>query len=545
MGDSIVYHAGMEQPIEHEVFSSRQMLYIQDQNSGVFSSGQIQFDGASLSNNSAYLNWSEGYFAIPYVITAHSTKNFGSAKSFLSALKNGSFQIINSMDVQIGGTTVVNTTPYLNEICHYKLMNSFNENDVKTLGDTLLFHPDTARSVEFKGASTKDVIKGLNNSFVDATALAETLTPTGIYSSSKSNIGLAKRMLAGNYDPANAALSGLVDESSVKSTLRNFSKLETGDKDQVYYIMCIIRLKDLHDLFAKLDIVKGVYARITLNVNQGSATIGVAHTSGVLSLSNVSITGNTFPVQFNAGAGLTLTGAADDVITLSCGVGQAGGFKHSQSSCRLYVPAYKMRPEAEAKFLAAGTTKTITYEDFQQFQVADIPPSGTINSIITNGMSNPTRLVVCPHLNTTANATTDSAGNALGINPLLSPFCSEPATTSPVVLSDINILLAGQNIFNTTQQYSFEHFLEGLRRESTLNGGLTDGVSSGLIGEADWNTAYRYHVFNLLRRSAETRDVPLSVQIQARSQCKVACDLRCFIGFERQLKIDTTTGMIV
>jgi hypothetical protein len=69
-------------------------------------------------------------------------------------------------------------------------------------------------------------------------------------------------------------------------------------------------------------------------------------------------------------------------------------------------------------------------------------------------------------------------------------------------------------------------------------------MSSGLIGLSDWQNGYRYHVF-ALRTNREAKDVPLSIQFEARNNSAVAADLRAFVFHEKSVKLDMTTGQLI
>lgn len=541
-GDFLVYQNGVETQLDDEFFSSKKILYIQDQNSGVYSSGNIQIDGSSLSNASGYLNWSESYLAVPYVATITTTAaNLGAVrKDFALSLKNGSHQIINSFTAEVGGKSLLNLTPYINEVVSYKLMNEFSNEDVHTLGDTLLFHPDSGRSVSYlsPNTATQRFDVGIANN-TTGTAIAEDITPVATNNVSGTNLGLAKRQLVSSYNQATSGLVDVIPQSALDTTAKSHVVLAAASS-MAYKFVCIIRLKDLSDLFAKLDMpLKGLYVRFQLQMNQGSQTInrvaavvGPPAVNAIERITSTSASSNTFPIMYNRSSDCVADAAT---VTIRCGVSSVGNITGSFNSVRLYIPSYTMRPEAEAKYLSSGVVKSITYEDVQVFEVKNSPSNATINSVLTNGISNPTKLVICPHLSALANA---------GLDPLLSSYSSEPATVSPIPLSQFNIQLAGESIQNTTEQYNFEMFLNE-RRSSTLNGGLTKGVSSGLIGQREWETAYRYHVFDLHRRNTETKDVPLSVQVQCQNLSSKSCDLRCFIFHQREIKLDITTGQLV
>ena len=561
-GDSVFYENGLMPVDDNEYFSSKQWLYILDQNGGSYNSGFIQFDGSALANNSNYLNWSEAYFSIPVVVAVTNTGGIGAAPNaagtgndWFAALKNGYFQLINSMSCKLGGKDMLNLTPYLNQFVNYKLLTKFSTNDLQTLGDTLGFWPDTASSCNYDTqVATTNGSQNNNGTFGIITASGSNLGTTG-------NLGYFRRLLNNGYNPANAdSINNIINSlaSVAKATNKNYTEYRPNtnvavpaNSAQVYYIQAIIRLKDLSDLFDKLDMpMKGLYCQFQLNLNQGTVQVNNTATPAQGSISSVSIQGNTFPVMLNSATSASLIGAS--TCSIYCNVGtltisgvNGSPFVGMQTSCRLYVPQYTMIASAERKYLESGKVKNIIYDDLQIFNVTS-QAGQVVNQILTNGIANPKKLVICPSLNAASNGVFPNTPNTPLVSPLLSPYASEPATTSPVaVLSNMQVLLAGQSLFNNLIQYNYEFFLNETRPNSIMNGGLTDGISNGLIGELDWFYQYRYYVFNLSRYGKpESKNVPLSVQLQCQNLTNKILDLNCFITYERQVKIDISNGLV-
>lgn len=67
-------------------------------------------------------------------------------------------------------------------------------------------------------------------------------------------------------------------------------------------------------------------------------------------------------------------------------------------------------------------------------------------------------------------------------------------------ISNLNILLSGSVIFRTNIQYKFEQLLEENRVSVGLNEGQTTGMSSGLIGQSDFDSGYGFCYINFSRK---------------------------------------------
>ena len=101
MDEFAYYNAQNEQKNEF-LFQNVQHVWVPDQNSGSYPNGQILFDLASLSNSGKYIDFQQSYIVVPLVATTVLTAGAASAENaFMTSLKNGYHQLINSMSVEI------------------------------------------------------------------------------------------------------------------------------------------------------------------------------------------------------------------------------------------------------------------------------------------------------------------------------------------------------------------------------------------------------------------------------------------------------------
>ncbi len=110
-------------------------------------------------------------------------------------------------------------------------------------------------------------------------------------------------------------------------------------------------------------------------------------------------------------------------------------------------------------------------------------------------------------------------------------------------INNFQLQVAGANVLAQTERYNYEQYLTEFSAMGRVNGGLTDGVTSGLISEAAWGFAPVYTV-DLSRMNAAERTVPKSVVFQGTNMCaRAACDYYCFLEFESTgLKVDILSG---
>ena len=96
-------------------------------------------------------------------------------------------------------------------------------------------------------------------------------------------------------------------------------------------------------------------------------------------------------------------------------------------------------------------------------------------------------------------------------------------------------------IYNT-ERYSYEQFINQLYGCCSVNAGLTDGLSSGFIGQLDFDMEYCYHWVNCSRMLPVEEPVPKSVSIIGQNQSAKAVDLYVFIEYGVEVSVDVLSG---
>ena len=196
-----------------------------------------------------------------------------------------------------------------------------------------------------------------------------------------------------------------------------------------------------------------------------------------------------------------------------------------------------MNPMREEQYLQ-NRTKTIKYKDIFQYQYLNVVSS--FNFLVSNGISGLKELVVVPVISSVYNGT---GVQATAFSTLASPFCSEPATCSPLMwFNNVNFQISGVNIFSNNEQFGYEQFQNELYGVGSINGGLTDGLTSGLISQQSFYNNYGYLIANVGRRLPEEDRTPKSVQISGTCMGAVTVDLYVFCVFEKEIVIDTYSG---
>jgi hypothetical protein len=586
-------------------------------------------------------------------------------------LKNWYGNIIHSFTVDYNGSTIIQQTPFVNMWNSFKLVTSLSYNDLITQGAIIGFYPDDAQAFEFYQPDQGSAGDGATSALVRAAqappatqALVMTYPGTGSCNNTNSftnvlpstefqhfrsghgNIGFNERLKYLTFDTLGVA-SGAVNtvvNPSVGATYGSLlqggypaaSVASTGTlalnalwkgyiiKKQAqvtpatnatpgviqYAIVATIYLKHVHSFFNMIPLLKGVFMKMTMNLNNVScsivagATVTAAGAGAVipatkaLLCSNVSSAlGGSNMLMIgsnqgnNGGANLLLAAGATPTINAN-GAGLTSivtGWRVNLSvgascldpqilnlpnaaltssplsrSIYLYIPAYTFNPTFEQAYLSSPV-KQIKYSDIYQYQVLGVPTGNTFNNLLTNGINNVKSVLILPFFSSSATSGATSTftpaaasgfvgsaavslstntGFTSGYPVYTSPFdCAGCGTTSPLShITNFNVQVSGQNAIYNLQKYGFEQFNNQLYGQNAVNGGMTDGITSGLIGKMEFDLKYCYYYVNIERMLPVEQSVPKSIQILGTNLSSRAMDYVCFIEYGTEISIDTITG---
>lgn len=364
------------------------------------------------------------------------------------------------------------------------------------------------------------------------------------------------------------------DQAGLISVFKNY--IQTTTTGRAIIFNAIIRMKDICDFFDKLPLMKGATMRLYINTNQCFLPLTVnaprVSAGGIISeFPSIQLTatptilggGQTCPIMVSSadlGQGMNAiapvkaeaSGAAVELkIALSVVQCQfPSNFVEANRSIsaplrtvRLYAPAYTMSPQAEASYLAMSPTKKIVYEDLFQYSFPNQLPDATFNILVSNGLPNLKSIVVMSFLPQASNGVAGAGAYAgTPVSSLISPFASSGGTPDPIALTNFNIQLSGKNLFNDQNQYDFQEFYEQMVSSYQLNGSLTTGLASGLIGEHEWSDLYRYYYADCSRGLPQESGVSRSIQITGVNKSAYAVNLMVFASFTRSLTVDVRSG---
>jgi hypothetical protein len=123
------------------------MVYVDDQNQRNYSSNQVTIETTTLSNNGRYLDYCQGYMAVPMVVTVAGVTTAGDVVDFttdaaiqtdlLLCLKNSNLNIIDSLMIDYGNNNVVQLSSRVNAYLNFKLHSEMSYDDELLNGSTI------------------------------------------------------------------------------------------------------------------------------------------------------------------------------------------------------------------------------------------------------------------------------------------------------------------------------------------------------------------------------------------------------------------------
>ena len=532
-------------------FTDEKMVYVQDENTGY--SGNIIFNTSSLGNGGQWASYSEGYIEIPFMINLKSSVDITAANmvnAYQCGLKNGYYQIIDSCGLELNGQNLCQINSGLNMLINYNVLTKFASTELDRLGAILGVLPDTADSYQWI-AGVGGNGDGYSN---NRNTIAASATPFILRSTANSGFYNRQKATIANdivTDPLpTSGLTGPLNKDTSQGEGRNhFDNNGVAAAGRIYtwYILATIRLKDLLSYFNEVPLMKGANYRIVITYNSCTTTVTNTTTTAVTA-THTQLSGRTNPLLMASfAAGNACTGITAGTLTVSCGVvksaiADATVPAHFLTSCRLYVPTYKLNPIYEANLLQSRPITTIKYLDYYQFPINAVQPASPFNQLLTNGVPNPRVLLLIPFVNQGSGATV----NALNLPTYQTLFDSAPGTTSPdCSITQLSVAVGGQNVWSQPLQYAFSNFLDEFLSINAINGGTTTGLASGQISHFAWLNAYRFYVCNLSRMPSIEKDIPKSVSVSGVNNTKVVVDYAAFVLYERTVNVRTATGEIV
>ena len=599
--DKLIYDLSQEIEGNPNIMVRKDWLNILDNQNQNYGNNQSIIDTSQLSNSNKYMSYREAYLSVPLLLTIGTTTNgttflpnsSATSADYCMGLKNWFGTIIHSFTLDYNGTTIIQQTPFINMYNSFQLITTLSWNDITTQGATLGFYPDNPLSWTYIPAGNASPSgQGTCNNINSQTTnqyTNNTSTAFNNYDSNAGNVGFLERQTYINFNPQattggnGAPYSTLLSATSCsqlwKSYISNAVNGTANAKGLLQIsVTATIYLKHIASFFAQMPLLKGVFLKMTLALNNCSTNFSVstavdANVITDITVTNVSnavggvnplmiagasnlsgatsIPAGSFNLARNTAANSTVSYIANISVGSSClnstlqsiaGI-QRGGVS---SSVYLYVPAYTFNPVYEQAYLSSPI-KQIQYTDVYMYQVVGIPRNGLFNNLLTNGIAGIQKIIILPFFSATATAV-DGINTATqlpaGMPVYQSPFdTAGSGTTSPLCLiGNFNVVVSGQNAIYNTEKYSFEEFNNQLYGINAVNGGQTEGINSGLIDQLGFEMNYNYYVVDVSRMLPVEESVPKSVQIVGQNLSGQTVDYFCYIQYNCNVSVDALTG---
>ena len=555
--DQVVYDMSTSSAEAPSVFLRKDWVSIMDNNNGVYTSNTCTIDTSALSNSNRYMSWRESYLSIPLLLSVSASADpaFNTAATsgdYAFGLKNSYASVIHSIQVDLQGSTCIQQTSFINIWNCFRLLTTLSWQDVATLGPSIGFYPDTSTSFEWFAAAGLSGMGVCNNLNYAAQPVV-----SGAFNAQDSwNRGFYERQRMINFDPA--ALSGvgagafttLISVANIRNIYKSYIQTRLSGAVNVnalqFCIMANVMLRHLHPFFDKMVLSKGVFMKIQLVLNNATVSVPIA-VGATLGIPQVSVpSGGLNPIMIASAQvsnGSVTLATATYGVSLSIGnkvlgsvngtAAQAGGTLGA--SIMLNVPSIVFNPQFESAYLSSPV-KNIEYSDVYFYQVLNIPSSGYLNNLVTNGIAGIKSVLVVPFINV--------ASCPAGVSPLLSPY--DPCgggTTSPLShLYNFQVVVSGQNSLYNNQRWTYEAFLQQLNGQNAVNGNVVDGLGSSLISQQDFENSYCYYYVNLERALPIERTVPKSVVIQGQNMSALTMDYFIFVEMSANVALNVILG---
>ena len=578
-------------------FQSKNWNYIGDINSSTYSNGAqtlVQFDCSSIYNSSQLINLNEAFFVIPityttvFVNTANVLVPPTAGMWASTGLKPGYFQLVNSIDVTIGGKVVSQTQNYTNLYTGLKLMSQMSQDDLRTYGSSLglgdeidgvesLYYGGATVSTSGTGAFPAAIVTGgFSNGMSNNTPF-----PLGAAVADGGDEGTLGTQFLGAYNKGLfSRLKKFPDLSAAGSRQNLFGVTGTGTNINgssqlrnsfqpyytvvgnvaVWYDLAVIKLADICDCVKQLPMTRKMDAVIRLYLNCGTVVSNVTATTNFMMTSASSNTfTNTCPlVQCNMNAFPTATYAVASGLFIGtptttsltagtlAGINLANGVgSHFLTSCRLYFPQITLKANIMQSYLSNNSAKTICYTEFLTNTISNVTAGSTYSALIQSGVVGIRGVWICPFLAQATNGTqTTNAGAITPFSDLLSPHSMAPWQNGPILLNNLHVSVGGCNVLQgTTLNYNFENFIEQVSLYEKLCGGQQLGLSCGLINEMQYAIGQHFYYIDCTRGTDLDQTTARNISISFTNQSLVSIDCITVVEYFVEAVIDVSTGV--
>ena len=588
---------------EYTAFTDKQWNYISDINSGVFTNNSgltlVTWDLTSIYNSAGVADVSDLFLAIPIVMVAQTTYNNAGVQTVTTAptagyglcsLKSNYQNLIHQVELVSNGKTVNQSQPFINVFQNFKLLSTLSATDLKCIGPSLNINEviDNEKSTQWNPVANSTGPTAAATASARGIGLYNNLPFTPIPSGATYVQTPYNQTIGQNAYQNNAAIYNRIQrfaDTTANSSVANGSQglwgtntsgsapfimsatnlaaefkpyYTVANNVMTWYDLGLIPLKYLIDCIDKMGLVKKLDLNLRVYFNTGSVQIAVVDP-------NLSTTGygqfsttfsNTCPFTINYINNTSLLGgfaATTNMITAGVFIAKSptvigpsvpitiAAVSHAMPSCRVYYSMVKLDPQRMLTYVSENQSKQIVYENFLFNQYTNITPNSTFSQLIQSGIKSPIGLLIVPFISgTTLNAF--STGAALGYSQYASPYDTSPATFgSALSLTNLQVLLGGVNVLNSTLYYTFENFLEQVSLYENVAPDIS--VNVGVISQQWWENNRVYWV-DLSRGREADKDTSRNLAISFNNNSGVTIDIMTFTVYLDKFVLNVETGIV-
>ena len=531
--DNEIFDRSVQGSYDFEIPVKQVQRYeITDSNLGNYSSGQVKFNLSQLATSSSYIDFKKSHLVIPITLSLATSNAAGTAAfthtdivtHFYATLKNSFTTLIDSLVFSINNVECVSKTgSLLNIPLMFNMMTSFDRSDVDSLGASMGFVPDSAES--FKWSATL----GETNNELDANFQAT------LNNNRTVNTGRVMRHYKTVQSLLDDVTRNFYNANRMNTAHKSYSQMTAQRIEN--YIECVIPLRYVHDIFSELPLMRGSSVQLLVNTHCPSRFSFSTVAAGTSADSGVAMTTsspNSFLPFMVSKPSAALNAAIDQVLTAECRIGCV-----FNTQCQLRLSLCDLNPEFEQR-LIKSPVKPIRYRDWYCFpnQTTNVAGGTSVNTMLNINIPKLRRLLIIPKI--AVNSTTRPEISDV----YQSAFSSSGCTTTPALLSNLQVFLSGKPVYQTPMSYTWEQFLIELEGSNGVSGNINDGLRVGLIDKQLYESVYGYVLVNLSRKDSADDAIEKSIQISFQNNNSVAMSYSYFVEYERGFELDVVSGKI-
>lgn len=585
--------AQMPQSLSDETpYESKQYNFVNDINAGVYTNSQttlVQFDLSSIYNSGKDIDLSQMYLTVPMIYTGCYTNganplvpSANAGNEFLITPKNGSWNLIQSMEVVVNGQTVIQQTPNVNFYTNFKILSQMSADDLKTLGRTLGFYPDDVLSYLYNGSASalsgtvgpvfgnglcNNMIFPMSNQAVasdnpltDLQNIAENYCTAG--SVFNKALQYRSQRIANNQSTPANGMNQIISSANLNQEFSPYFAI-LNTYYMTWYDVALIRMCDICDFFAQAPLTKNFDALLRIYFNTGFANVGLSqatHGGMYFTASNGSFSNccpftiNQLPVaSLPAGCTNLVVSATIARSTVSQNIAGAqlslSNASHPMNNVRMNFPQITMKPTVALKYHSENRAKRIVYTNVLSNFISNIPAGSTWSQLIQSGVRNIKGVLLIPYISQTVNGLLTAFNGQAGANPAIIPFppCVSPFDTAPLStpcsLTQLNISIGGVNQLMNFYNYTYENYVQQINGYENINSGDL-GLASGLISQYDWEHGMRYYYIDCSRATMADMNTPRNINITFLNNNQVSIDMWCFVEHFDEKIMDCELGKL-